>query len=68
MTEYLHSHSAIERELNMSKHKVLVDARFIHLFKLNEMGEVFTKRGIKYVEVDTSAFLKKGGVFKNFRE
>ena len=30
--EYLHNHSALERELKLPKHMVLIDAKFIHMF------------------------------------
>ena len=62
----LHSHSGIERELSMSKHWVLVDIKFLPMFSPFDMGDVFTKKDVKYVEVKTSAFVAKNGVFKNY--
>ena len=64
----LHSHSGLERELNMRTDKVLVDARFAPIFSPEAMGAIFTRKGIKYVEINTRAFIQKGGVFKNFNE
>lgn len=64
----LHSHSGLERELNMRTNKVLVDARFAPMFGFEAIGAAFTRKGVKYVEIDTRAFLQKGGVFKNFSE
>lgn len=64
----LHSHSGIERDLCMSKHWVLVDAKFSPMFSLQDLGHVFTRRGVKYVEVRTLAFVKKNGTFKNYSE
>ena len=64
----LHSHSGLERELNMRTNKVLVDARFAPMFGFEAIGTAFTRKGVKYVEIDTRAFLQKVGVFKNFSE
>lgn len=64
--QMLHSHSGIEREMCMSKHWVLIDARFMPLFTPNDLGQVFNRKGIKYVEVKILAFIKKNGVFKNY--
>lgn len=64
----LHSHSGIEREMNMSKSKVVVDIKFAPMFEVFELGQSFTWRGNKYIEVDTMAFVRNNGVFKNFSE
>ena len=64
----LHSHSGIEREFGMKTNKVLVDFKFAPMFDLSEIGEIYTRQGMKYVEVDTMAFLRHNGVFRNFSE
>lgn len=63
--EKLHSHSGLERELMMPKHKVLVDFKFAPMFDLADIGDVFERNGKKYAEVETKAFIKFNGVFKN---
>lgn len=62
----LHSHSALERDLSMSKRKVLVDFKFAPMFSVDALGDVFVRNGVKYIEVDTRAFVQKNGIFKNF--
>lgn len=64
----LHSHSGIERDLCMSKQWVLVDYKFANKFSLQDLGHVFEKKGVKYVEARTLAFVKANGVFKNYSE
>lgn len=64
----LHSHSGLERELNMRTDKVLVDVKFAPMFGVDAIGNTFTMKGVKYVEINTRAFIGKGGVFKNFDE
>lgn len=64
----LHSHSGLERELNMRTNKVLVDVKFAPIFSPEALGDVFEMRGVKYVEVNTIAFVHKNGVFKNFNK
>lgn len=61
---YLHSHSALERELRMPKHLVLVDAQFASSF-LTEYVKPFKYRGVEYYKVPILSFVNKGGVFKN---
>lgn len=62
----LHSHSALERELSMSTKKVLVDFKYAPMFSIEAWGETFEKNGIKYIEIDTRAFVQKNGLFKNY--
>lgn len=64
----LHSHSGIERDLNMSKQWVLVDVKFLPMFSLQDLGSIFVKKGVKYVEVKTLAFVRKNGAFKSYDE
>ena len=61
---YLHSHSALERELRMPKHLVLVDAKFASSF-LADTIQPFRYRGVEYYKVPILSFVKMGGVFKN---
>lgn len=61
---YLHSHSGLERYLNFHKCRVLVDAKFKHLF-LEDTVDAFTFNGVDYIEVPILSFVRKGGVFKN---
>lgn len=64
----LHNHSGIERDLCMGKHLVLVDIRFMPMFSPEDVGDTFERKGVKYVEVKTLAFVQKNGVFKNYSE
>ena len=63
--QYLHSHSALERELNVPKHLVLADAQFKDLF-LSDAVVNFRHMGRAYIKVPTLTFVKKHGVFRNF--
>ena len=62
--EVLHSHSGLERTLVLPKSKVIVDAKFRHLFPL-ECIDPFTYNGKHYVIVPTLLFVKHNGVLKN---
>ena len=62
----LHSHSAIERELVFPKDKVLVDARYKDKFSEGETEE-FVYKNVLYYKVPILSFVKKGGVFKNYK-
>lgn len=63
--EYLHSHSALEREHKYKKHIVLVDIKYLPLFSVREVRKV--KYGnIQYIAVPILKFVKCGGVFRNF--
>lgn len=61
----LHSHSALERELRMPKDTVLIDAKFGRMF-LDVPHVAYKHGGVNYLKVNTMAFVKRGGVFKNF--
>lgn len=61
---YLHSHSALERELRMPKHLVLIDAKFASVF-ISDSVIPFKYRGVDYCKVPILSFVGKGGVFKN---
>ena len=60
---YLHSHSAIEREKRLPKHAVLVDEEYEDMFK---SPKAFVYNNKLYFQVPILEFVKKGGVFKNF--
>lgn len=62
----LHSHSAIERELVFPKNKVLVDAKYKDLFEEWET-EPYAYENVLYYKVPILSFVKKGGVFKNYK-
>lgn len=62
----MHSHSAIERELVFPKNKVLVDAKYKGLFDDGEIEE-FIYKNVLYYKVPIMSFVKKGGVFKNYK-
>lgn len=64
-TDVLHSHSALERELNIPKKFVLVDARFSSLF-LGDTIAPYKHRNMLYYRVPVLSFVFKGGVFKNY--
>lgn len=68
---YLHSHSALERELPRfakDKSHVLVDKKYASMFEdCTTDITPFTYDGVEYVKVPTYAFFRKGGVFKNLR-
>ena len=61
---YLHSHSAIERELKFPKHIVLVDKEYANLF-LNDNTSDFRYQGKNFIKVNILSFVFAGGVFKN---
>lgn len=61
---YLHSHSALERSLLFPKGVVLVDERFAGLFGDPQM---LGHGGVQYAKVPILDFVRRGGVFKNFR-
>lgn len=65
---YLHSHSALERELRFPKHIVLVDAKYKSLFADCIEGDItpFSYYNVDYYKVPILAFVRKGGIFKNF--
>lgn len=60
----LHSHSGIERKINMEKRFVLVDERYKDLFLEDTIEKlVYCKK--TYYKVPIMSFVKNGGVFKN---
>ena len=61
---YLHSHSALERELRFPKNTVLIDTEYGVLFG-DALLKPFAYKKTNYFKVDTYLFWKKGGVFKN---
>lgn len=63
----LHSHSGLEREMKFPKHFVLVDAQFKNMFIENNIKPI-AYNGHTYYQVPTMAFVRKGGLFKNFME
>lgn len=65
--DYLHSHSGLERELKLTKHIVLVDAKYEYMFS-DVPCEPFKHNNIKYIKVNILSFANKGGVFKNLSE
>ena len=64
---FLHSHSALERELKFPKHIVLVDEEYKNLF-LEDAIEKFTYCRKVYYKVPILSFVNNGGVFKNFAQ
>lgn len=65
--QYLHSHSAIERDSKLPKQFVLIDVDFKNLFADGVLEPFFYGRK-KYYKVSTLSFVRKGGVFKNLSE
>ena len=66
--EYLHSHSALERELRLPKHVVLVDTKFENLFDSEFVEEFKVKQNgqmLTFLKVPILEFVKNNGVFKN---
>ena len=61
----LHSHSGLEKELNMPKHLVLVDEQYKSMFVKDNIIPI-TCHGINYYKVPIMSFVKNGGHFKNF--
>lgn len=61
---YLHSHSALERELRFPKNTVLIDTEYGDLFG-DALLKPFTYKKTNYFKVDIYMFWKKGGTFKN---
>ena len=66
--DFLHNHSALERELRFPKHVVLVDEKYREMFD-SEFTEdfpfVLENKTINYLKVRVLDFVRKGGVFKN---
>jgi hypothetical protein len=62
---YLHSHSAIERDLNLPKRVVLVDEKFGEMFRVTRSFEYKNK---VYYKVPVMEFVRKGGAFRNLDE
>ena len=62
---YLHSHSALERDLNLPKRVVLVDEKFAEMFRVTRSFEYKDK---VYYKVPVMEFVRKGGAFKNLDE
>lgn len=60
----LHSHSGLERDMNLPKNTVLIDKRYGYMF-LAENSTMVTHKKIDYYKVNILSFVKKGGVFKN---
>lgn len=60
---YLHSHSALERDMKFKKYEVLVDEEFKDMF---DRTQQYVYKGTVYYRVNTLEFVKKGGIFKNF--
>lgn len=61
----LHSHSGLERDMNIPKHIVLVDEQFKGLFA-SDMIQPLKYCGNLYYKVPIMSFVNNGGVFKNF--
>ena len=61
-SDFLHSHSGLERELKIPKHTVLVDEEFGDRFIEKKP---FKYNGVDYIKVPILSFVKEGGVFKN---
>lgn len=65
---YLHSHSAMERDMFVPKSKVIVDYEYRFLFGDNKVVyEDFTHKGKKYIIVPIALFIKNRGVFQNLK-
>ena len=63
---FLHSHSALERELKFPKDKVLIDKKYGDRFS-EDLLKPFTYKGHDYYMVNIYTFWVKGGVFKNVK-
>ena len=61
----LHSHSGLEKELNMPKHLVLIDEQYKSMFVKDNITPI-TCHGTNYYKVPIMSFVKNGGHFKNF--
>lgn len=64
---YLHSHSAMERDMFVPKSKVVVDYEYRFLFGDNVVYESLTHKGKKYIIVPIALFIKNRGVFLNLK-
>lgn len=60
----MHSHSCLERELELPKRFVLVDAEYASRFLDDTITKVVNKN-VTYYKVPILEFVMKGGVFKN---
>ena len=66
--DYLHSHSALERELKFPKHFVLVDEKYMELFDPKRAVDFTVRQDGKatlYLKVPILDFVNSNGVFKN---
>ena len=61
-TTFLHSHSALERDLKLPKSIVLIDEEFGDRFIEKKP---FRVRSTDYYKVPILSFINQGGVFKN---
>ena len=61
-TTFLHSHSALERDLKLPKSVVLVDEEFGDRFIEKK---AFRIHSMDYYKVPILSFINQGGVFKN---
>ena len=61
---FLHSHSALERELKFPKNTVLIDTQYVDMVG-DDIVKPFTHKGRDYYKVNIYTFWKKHGVFKN---
>lgn len=59
---YMHSHSAIERDLRFGKGEVLIDEEYKDRFL---EAKPFEYKGKIYYKVNVLNFVLKGGTFKN---
>lgn len=62
--KYLHSHSALERELKFDKNVVLIDTEYKDLFG-DALVSPYKYKNREYLQVNILTFVRKGGVFKN---
>lgn len=65
--KYLHSHSAMERDMFIPKSKVIIDYEYRLLFCDEVVCENFTRKGKKYIIVPIALFIKNRGVFLNLK-
>ena len=64
---FMHSHSALERDLKFPKKYVLIDTKYANKFQ-DTFVKPFTYRGKDFCKVHTYEFWRRGGVFKDLKE
>lgn len=58
----------MERDSNIPKWSVIIDAEYSYMFGEEFIEDRFRYKGKNYCRVPTAIFVKRGGIFKAFEE